>query len=94
MKNHLVKVLPLNRYLFIYKHPYTSNVTMLSMYHDLHLLMLKKDNNSQSTWKSWLRKTVRPPFIANIIAELLACAKRACGRSPIAKVIYPSQKIW
>ena len=29
-----------------------------------------------------------------LIAELLARAKRARGRSPIAKVIYPSQKIW
>ena len=29
-----------------------------------------------------------------IIAELHARAKRARGRSPIAKVIYPSQKIW
>ena len=28
------------------------------------------------------------------IAELLARAKRARGRSPIANVIYPSQKIW
>ena len=30
----------------------------------------------------------------SLIAELLAQAKRARGRSPIAKVIYPSQKIW
>ena len=29
-----------------------------------------------------------------IIAELHARAKRARGRIPIAKVIYPSQKIW
>ena len=29
-----------------------------------------------------------------ILAELHARAKRARGRSPIAKVIYPSQKIW
>ena len=29
-----------------------------------------------------------------IIAELHARAKRARGRSPIAKEIYPSQKIW
>ena len=28
------------------------------------------------------------------LAELLARAKHAHGRSPIAKVIYPSQKIW
>ena len=31
---------------------------------------------------------------ALLIAELLARAQRARGRSPIAKVIYPSQKIW
>ena len=29
-----------------------------------------------------------------IVAELHVRASRACGRSPIAKVIYPSQKIW
>ena len=29
-----------------------------------------------------------------LIAELHARAKRAPGRSPIAKEIYPSQKIW
>ena len=33
-------------------------------------------------------------FFSAIIAELLARAKRARGRSPIANVIYPSQKIW
>ena len=31
---------------------------------------------------------------SSIIAELHARVKRARGRSPIAKVIYPSQKIW
>ena len=29
-----------------------------------------------------------------IVAELHARAKRARGRSPIAKGIYPSKKIW
>ena len=29
-----------------------------------------------------------------LIAELHACAKRARGWSPMAKLIYPSQKIW
>ena len=32
--------------------------------------------------------------VKGIIAELLARALRARGRSPITKVIYPSQKIW
>ena len=30
----------------------------------------------------------------SVIAELLAGENRARKRSPIAKVIYPSQKIW
>ena len=30
----------------------------------------------------------------SIVAELHTRAKRARGRSPIAKEIYPSQKIW
>ena len=33
-------------------------------------------------------------LIMHVIAELHARAKRVRGRSPIAKVIYPSQKIW
>ena len=37
----------------------------------------------------------RELYVMNsFIAELHARASRARGRNPIAKVIYPSQKIW
>ena len=49
----------------------------------------------------WIVEVFSNKFIERIVGELLllieeihARAKRARGRSPIAKEIYPSQKIW
>ena len=44
--------------------------------------------------KAEIRAVDKQSDLRLVIAELLARAKRARGRSPIAKVIYPSKKIW
>ena len=49
-------------------------------------------------WYYWLFQNMSVKIWSNkfqmVIAELHARAKRARGQNPIAKEIYPSQKIW
>ena len=53
-----------------------------------------KSNSAPKVTVSSSQLTVNESDAAVLLAELLAPAKRARGRSPIANVIYPSQKIW
>ena len=51
-----------------------------------------KSTGKNEKWQLTVRSTKNK--VRKVLAELLERAKRARGRSPIAKVIYPSQKIW